>query len=306
MIVPFQCGGIRVQPMSSKTEYTVRAYDRDTFTYNDALRVAEVMLDAFAFDDLHPYIWGPRYSKFSDPIELWKATGSPMHKLVGYHQRVADYNFTLNMYARFFHNIVLKPNETVYGVYDNNDELVAMGNWMMPPDIPVPESLWARLRRLYYKAKYIIVDVLLMLRHEHPATTPRIENVNKTVGPWFERIPWTRDTKEQFASKTHAELKDTEYPSSSLSMVRFVAVTHAAQRKGVGNLLLTAMMADMPHNIPFRSDDGSKTAVGPGKNFLFASTPGKSLYLKMGYKLLETRHIAENGKTMATVHLMHH
>lgn len=293
---------------SSSPSYSVRTFSPDTFTYQDALRLAEIFVDAFSLDDLHSYGWGPRYNAFTEPFELWKSEGSPMEKLKGYDERIKNHITMLNYYARYFHSLVLTPGEWVYGVFDSNNTLVAIGNWRSPKSMPRPrESFGAMVRRLWYTAKYGIREIILFLKGAHPVYNLRWLNVLNTFKPSLVRIPNTPETQDEFASKTYDDLKETEYPEHMLSYVHIVAVSRGAQRKGLGKLLLKDMIADMPKEAEFRSSDGSKVATGPGKHYLFSSSSGKGMYLKMGYQLLDTIPIEdkESGEHEDTVYLMH-
>lgn len=288
--------------------YTVRRFDRSRVTYQDALVVTEVMMDSFKNESANGYVLGNRYRAFRDPIGLWTATGRPQTKLAEYEQRICDYNWELRKAARRNFKYMLDPRASWYGAYDTTGALVAVGSWYLPAQAAVSESTRDRIRRWIYQAWYWAVDQIAYVTNWRQASgmAERWTRSMAKLAHDERAILGSIDKVNELAVMSDKELSDANYPAEYMNYVRYLAIATQHQRKGIGRLVFTQMIDDIPQTPAiFKSRDGSCYATGPTKSYLLGTPEGVGLYQKLGYTSLGIVGLNDDqGSYMFTYHLM--
>jgi hypothetical protein len=132
---------------------------------------------------MYNFTWGLLYCAYRFPITLWKATGQPMQKITGYHRIINDYVTNLETFARRVHLPVLSTDETWYGVYDKDDNLVGASSWILQFITPDTEPFLARMRRWWYKVKYWVHYRVFFIGRAHPMLNDRLAIVLGSLIP---------------------------------------------------------------------------------------------------------------------------
>lgn len=255
-------------------QYKLVKLDPFNFSYNEALKVADLQTSSFRDNKMFNYWQGPDYTLL-DYSTIRESITDPRTRLNKMIHNAKKYQQLVNAWACFFKKCT--PGMQTWLLYDG-EKLVSFCLWDLQKNMK-SSTWWQRIQAWWINKYYTLWEFFTYLFHEHPILNPRMTELRTAESKHVDKL-----FIEELAQKSRTELESCLYPKREHYLyLAFLAVSSDYQRQGIGKNMILKTLNQIDNQDTLISSGGSEISA-PQKIYLKASAAGLKLYQSLNFK----------------------